>query len=324
MLNPLIILEQHFGTAQREFIIENSANLKRMGYHSFLLENDKTQSMPEFKKHLEMILQSIPEAHPFYNSTKLILKMLLTLESNDITCRFIDPETQVEGMRLNDAVQRARTSEQKKHAFERKEYFIEQRDHVMSKEILKDTKQYHGGVIAMIGYKHKKLVELLTSELANTPRFLLFSNQEDAVKSMLTSPEDHALWNNVCSNSLYRTRYYNNDAIKHFNTTDFLPFSTFKEKCGMIKEIQPPTVVTRFSEITEQNYSCTQDIDYVVTATASFNDIRELEKTSQKIKSSFPGLSFFVGFAKHSYYLEVTGLNLPENNEVLNKGFKPG
>ena len=62
-----------------------------------------------FKQQLKIALQG-PANHPFFQASKELLRMIISLEVHGISYEFIDPETQTEAMRIGRLIQDATTA----------------------------------------------------------------------------------------------------------------------------------------------------------------------------------------------------------------------
>lgn len=185
MPNPLIIFESHMSAASREFVAQNAASLRKMGYTKFLLEMNSEISPALLKLQINAILRN-PKASVHHTSSKALLDMLVNLEKNDISYEFIDPETQEEASQINMELQSSERlgATQLARVVAKRQQLTNQRDEVMSTIIIEQTKRYHGGVIFFGGFSHKHLVKQLELSQSNFYRYALFANSSKDKKSL--------------------------------------------------------------------------------------------------------------------------------------------
>lgn len=324
MPHPLILLEQHNSSAARRFIIDNVKELKEIGYRSFLLEITSEMSPDQFKHQLSIYLSNMPNNHPLHLITTALYDMLLALEYNNIPYKFIDPETQQTLLLLRMERKNALTDEQKSSVHAKREYLTAKRDEIMAPIIQQEAESNQGGVLFLGGYKHKTLVKLLEASKSQFYRYAIFNNsQEDSQIPKSRFTEERKKWSMICSSHLYRNEFYK-AAVNYFDiATNNLPFKIIAMLCGLTEKIpcKTPTVGKYFSIATEQKYSYSADAHLVVTATAKFETKQKFEETRNVIRKKFPGLFFSVKKDQSQIFLDVPGLNLLENSEVLASGF---
>ena len=324
MPSPFIILDNHASVASKQFIIDNIITLKTLGYKKVLIEMNREVTTKAFKQQLKIALQG-PANHPFFQASKELLRMIISLEVHGISYEFIDPETQTEAMRIGRLIQDATTATTNKEAkFAKAMAYREEcsvrRDQHMAPKTIEQSKIYDGGVIVIIGYMHTHFVRMLELKQPNTYRYAMFSNDtiDAAALSQLNSSTNIG-WSEM-PDKLYRDNFYT-ARVKFFELSKKPSFEMIEAECELTarKMLDRPIIGTYLNHATGQSFDYALDKHDVLTATAHMT--KEQSKATEKlIKKEFPKLRFFTEQVNEQHVLTIPGINLPENSDCLTKG----
>jgi hypothetical protein len=315
---PLVILEHHFTTGPRKFITENAHILKKMGYTKFLIELNSEIPPEVVKQQLRMILSN-PAASAYHISSKALLDMLTALEKNHIPYEFIDPETQEEANKQNIKLKQAAIKGNLTEAMAYRQQLTDARDDIMAPKLIKESALNNGGVVFLVGFCHKNLVKLLELERSNYFRYAMFVDSSKDQISYNSSTEN-SNWNAMPDED-FRTQFYNAN-IRFIDLATKPSFELIEAECKLMsyKVCDKPAVGEYLSKATKQEYNFTIDDHFVVTASTSIEK-KKLQETVVRIKKDFPGLRFFTEQRDAQTFLNIPGINLPENNACLKEGF---
>ncbi len=317
MPNPLIILDSHVSVGSKQFMIENIERLKEMGYKKVLIEMCREISPEAFKQHLKLAIKT-PSDDPLFKATKELYRMIMSLERHHIPYEFIDPETQIEALKIDAMIKEAAKSGSVSQAMAYREERTVARDQIMAPETIRQTKQHEGGVIVLIGYLHTHFVRALELKQPKTYRFVIFSNNSiDAAALRKIHPIGKMGWVEMAG-EIFRDQFYVGK-VNYFDLSLKPSFEMIKAECKLTNTIETPLIGEYFNSATGQAFHYELDDDFVLTAKATMTK-GPLEATVKCIEKEFPSLRFFTVKTEKQTMLTIPGINLPENMDSLKNG----
>jgi hypothetical protein len=188
----------------------------------------------------------------------------------------------------------------------------------MSSKIIEQSNAYDGGIVFLVGFYYRHLINLLDLNQPDFYRYAIFADSKtDQYLNRMSSAESRS-WSQL-SNEKFRTRFYRT-SMQFFDLEKKPSFETIENKCQLLNyPIKSPTVGVYLSKATNQDYSFTIDSQYAVTATATMT-LLKLGETVNGIKRNFPGLRFFTKQKNMEGVLHIPGINSAENYACLKKG----
>lgn len=325
----LVILENHSSTAAKEFIINNAVNLKNLGYKKILFEVPKEHTPTSYKSQLQSCViegerkPGSPEAMMMVHA-KPMLELLNTLDRNQISYEFIDPQTESGNQNMimkamKKLQQGLSIDDMKKQLAANNEANAKIRDKEMSVKVIQDDKEHNGAVIFLGGFMHKELVGFLKNDSSDY-RSVIFDDSQKKYPVRDAQAESHKLWSQL-ADSKFRNQFYGTK-VSFFDLATKPTFEIIEaiSQLTSLKFCPESTVGNYLNQSTNREFECVIDEHYVVSASAQV-DNEKVQSVVNKIEKNFPGLRFFNEKNLTSTLITIPGINLPENHDLLAEGF---
>lgn len=307
MPNPFILFENHVSASTRQFIADNAAALKALGYKKFLFEMNSEISPAQIKQQFRLIVSN-PRSAFLAASSQAGLNMLEALEKNGIAYEFIDPETQADALQQNLKLMVSRDLEARKR-------HVKTRDDKMAATISKQAELHDGGIFFIGGFQHNSLINLLDTCRTDYYRYALFTNSNEKLQS------DFSEGKSIESES-NRKEFYGVD-VAYFDMSLKPSFEMIAAEAKLTSDAKcsAPLVGEYLQEALKQPCEFTCDTQHVVSAVLTVNNERVNEVTNS-LRSNFKGLNFFMRTQEAGSRISIPGINLPENSTALKDGFR--
>jgi hypothetical protein len=315
MPKPLIILENHASTSAKDFIARNATNFKELGYKELLIEVNSELTPEIFKQQLSMIISSFPETSEFYQSAKSMRDMLLSLERNTIPYHFVDPETQEEANEFNIALRHVKTQKEHDEILQKRKTATKWRDEIIAPKIIERATACSGGVIYLGGFQHQELIKRLDTHKMDYYQYTMLRNSNENLRQDLYP----GLWTSLAKEEA-RDNYYQTK-VRCIDRAQNEPFGIIAARCELTVKRdceKTPLIGSYFNKLTSTEYHYTLDENYVLTASKEF-DASSLVMAKSKLSNLLRGVSFFINTRNGKQYLEIPGLNLPQNQKELSE-----
>jgi hypothetical protein len=324
MPSPLILLENHICNAARAFVTDYAKELKEDGYNLMLIEMNAEISVEQLKRELKTLLSF---NNPLIASSfKTLLDLFDALDREGIAYRFIDPESREEANQFNQMLKLAGNKEEFDLIQKKREQSICQRDIIMAKIIMEEAQNHDGGVIALTGFLHHHLVELLQQDKRQDYRYILFNN----AREIDNFKQDKTLtgvglsdWENLQNPSIRQRLYHNADVslIEYHQKPSYQMIKTLYDFNHQHPIQELPTIARYFSETLQGDYEFSINRHLIVSASKKIKSDAEFARELLLLNRQFPKLSFFYREANGKRMIGIPGLNLPENSQLLSEGY---